>query len=253
LDLIRLERAEIGYRAPLLPPLDIAVHAGQRLAVLGPNGSGKSTLLKSLIGLLPLLGGRRVVREAAPLRVGYVPQAHRADPVFPLSSLDVVLQGRYGRIGLWRRPSAHDRRFAQRQLERVGLADRAGVPFRALSGGQRQRVLLARALCGEPELLALDEFTSELDPAAGAALLAEVAQLAKEGAASVMFVTHEVGAAAQWATEVALLDARKGLFESGPAAALLTSERMSALYGQRMQLERNGLRTAVFVDTADEP
>jgi ABC-type Mn2+/Zn2+ transport system ATPase subunit len=249
-ELIRLERAEIGYRQPLLPPLDLAVHVGLKMAVLGPNGGGKSTLLKTLIGLLPPLSGRRMFPSGSPPRIGYVPQAHRADPVYPLSALEVVLQGRYGRIGLFRFPRPADRRFAQTQLDRVGLGDKAGVPFRALSGGQRQRVLLARALCGEPALLVLDEFTSDLDPAASTALLEEVSRLADEMKVSVIFVTHEVVAAASHASEVAIVDSRKGVFEFGATETLLTSERLSRLYGQQMKLERQNGRTVVFVEAS---
>jgi ABC-type Mn2+/Zn2+ transport system ATPase subunit len=249
-ELIRLERAEIGYRQPLLPPIDMAVHRGLKLAVVGPNGGGKSTLLKTLIGLLPLLSGRRVFPTGAAPRIGYVPQAHRADPVYPLSALEVVLQGRYGRIGLFRFPGKADRQFALTQLERVGLADKAPIPFRALSGGQRQRVLLARALCGEPALLVLDEFTSDLDPAASTALLEEVSRLADEMQVSVIFVTHEVVAAASHSSEVAMVDARRGVFESGPTESLLTSERLSRLYGQRMEVQRQNGRTVVFVEAS---
>lgn len=248
LELIRLEQAQIGYHRPLLPPLDLAVHVGERLAVLGPNGSGKTTLLRSLLGLVPLLGGTLWHRTPKP-RVGYVPQAHRADPVYPLTALEVVLQGRYGRIGIGRRPKTEDRDRAKHRLAQVGLGDREKTPFRSLSGGQRQRVLLARALCGDPELLVLDEFTSELDPAGSAALLSEVAQLAEQERVSVMFVTHEISAAAQWSTEVALVDARQQVFDNGPRDTLLTSERLSRLYQQDIHLERQGQRTVVFVSS----
>jgi ABC-type Mn2+/Zn2+ transport system ATPase subunit len=248
-ELIRLERAEIGYRAPLLAPLDLTVHRGQRLAVLGPNGGGKSTLLRTLIGLLPPLSGRRVYPSGSKPRIGYVPQTYRADPVYPLSAAEVVLQGRFGRIGLLRFPGRSDRAIALEKLERVGLADKAADPFRALSGGQRQRVLLARALCGEPELLVLDEFTSDLDPAASAQLLAEVSRLASEMAVSVIFVTHEIGAAVGHASEVAMVDARRAVFEFGPAADMLTSERLSRLYGQHVELRRTEGKVSVFVET----
>ena len=249
LDLIRLERAEIGYRRPLLPPIDLAIRRGQRVAMLGPNGGGKTTLLLSLLGLLPLLGGRRALGDGHPPRIGYVPQAHRADPVYPLTAHQVTLQGRYGRIGLFRRPRASDRQAALTCLAQVGLGERATQTFRSLSGGQRQRTLLARALCAEPDLLALDEFTSELDPAGATALLAQVSQLASSGKTTVVFVTHEVGAAAQWSTHVALVDAYQQLFETGPSNELLTTERLSRLYQQRVQLERRGDRTVVFVET----
>lgn len=252
MDLIRLEKAEIGYRKPLLAPIDLAVHPGQRLAVLGPNGGGKSTLLKTLLGLIPPLTGKRILRSGNPPRIGYVPQAHRADPVYPLTALEVVLQGRYGRVGLGRRPSAKDRELARARLAQVGLADQEKQTFRSLSGGQRQRTLLARALCGEPEVLVLDEFTSELDPAGTAALLAEVARLAEAEGASVVFVTHEIAAAARWSTEVAMVDLHQRMFETGPTAELLTSARLSKLYQQDIHVELRGDRTVVFVETGAE-
>jgi manganese/iron transport system ATP-binding protein len=93
-ELLRLEKASIGYQRPLLPPVDLSIHTGDRLAILGPNGAGKSTLVKSLLGLIPLLGGKRVFFGPRPPRVGYVPQAHRLDPIYPLTVRQVVLQGR---------------------------------------------------------------------------------------------------------------------------------------------------------------
>lgn len=247
-ELIRLEKAEIGYRKPLLAPFDLSVRAGERLAIIGPNGGGKSTLLKTVLGLVPLLSGNRVLRAPAP-RIGYVPQAHRADPVFPLSVFEVTLQGRYKQIGIGRRPGAKDRQAAMRRLEQVGLAAAAKQPFRSLSGGQRQRTLLARALCAEPELLVLDEFTSELDPAGTAALLAEVARLASAEQVSVLFVTHEISAAAQWSTHAALVDSHQRIFETGPSMDVLTGARLSRLYQQKIELERRGDRYVVFVES----
>jgi manganese/iron transport system ATP-binding protein len=251
-ELVRLDRAVLGYRTPVLGPLDAKVLAGERWAVLGPNGGGKTTFLKALSGLIPLLAGSRTVAGGPRARLGYVPQAHRTDPVYPLSVLEVTLQGRLGVLGLWKRPGARDRDLARELLKKVGLEGRESFPFRALSGGQRQRVLLARALCGEPNLLFLDEFTSELDPAGTAALLGEVTRLTREASVSVVFITHEVSSAAAHATHVALVDGRRSLFETGPVDALLTGDQLTRLYGQRMQVERRNGRTIVHVESAVE-
>ncbi len=235
-ELLRLEKAVIGHGRPLIGPIDLPVRKGERLSVLGPNGGGKTTLVKALVGLLPLLSGRRVVGDGRKVRIGYVPQAHRADPVYPLSALQVVLMGRYGLIGAGRRVRASDREAAARELSRVGLGGLEGALFRALSGGQRQRVLLARALVGE------------LDPAATAGLLDEVSHLAADSGVSVVFVTHEIAAAATHATHLALVDSHRGMFETGPTQQLLTSEKMSALYNRPMRIEQQGDRTVVFVE-----
>src|SRR5260370_9110568 len=108
LELIRLERAVLGYRVRLRPPLDLAVRAGTTLGVLGPNGAGKTALLKSLLGLLPLIEGRRVLPLGRPPRVGYVPQRDRLDMSWPLTVLDVVLMGRVPLVGPVKPYSAKD-------------------------------------------------------------------------------------------------------------------------------------------------
>ena len=113
MELIRLEGAVIGYRTPLLPPLDLAVRAGSTLGVLGPNGAGKTALLKSLLGLLPLLGGKRVLPLGRTPRVGYVPQRDRLEMSWPLRVLDVVLMGRARLIGPVKRYSAKDKDAAR--------------------------------------------------------------------------------------------------------------------------------------------
>jgi manganese/iron transport system ATP-binding protein len=249
MELIRLEQALIGYGRPLLAPVSLTVSTGDRLAVLGPNGAGKSTLLRSLCGLQPLLGGRRVFPGGRAPRVGYVRQAHHSDPLYPLSTLDVVVQGRYGRIGAGRFVSRRDRDLALEQLARVGLSHVAHQRFDSLSGGQRQRALVARALAGEPELLVLDEVTSDLDPAAAAALLAEVSRLVAATQVAVVFVTHEVADAAAHATTVAMLDTRTGQFAAGPRGELLTEDRLTRLYGRPVHLEVRGGRVVVFVES----
>lgn len=252
MELIRLENAAIGYDQALLTGIDLSIAQGERLAILGPNGAGKSTLVKSLIGLIPLRAGRRVLGAEKPLRIGYVPQAHRADTVFPLRTEEVVLQGRLGRLRLGRPLQAVDRKMALAQLDRIGLRDKAQHLFRSLSGGQRQRVLLARALCGEPELLVLDEFTSDMDPAASAALLSEVSQLAQNTGVSVVFVTHEISAAASHATQVAIMDARRQHYRVGPANLMLQDDRLSELYGQKVHIERRDGRITVFIESGGE-
>ncbi|HEY3452148.1 MAG TPA: ABC transporter ATP-binding protein [Myxococcales bacterium] len=252
MELITLRGVLIGYGQALLPPLDLVIGGGDRLGILGPNGAGKSTLLRTLIGLVEPLGGRIEYPAGHRPRIGYVPQSSRHDPAFPLSALEVVVMGRYPRLGLGRRPGKADRAAAQRQLELVGLGAQAGTPFRDLSGGQRQRTLVARALVGEPELLVLDEPTSEMDLAAIHDLLHLVDRLAGELKASVLFVSHQISTAAAFASSIVLMNQRTQLFRSGPALELLTSQNLSQLYGRPIEVRREGDRTLVWMASAEE-
>jgi manganese/iron transport system ATP-binding protein len=247
LDLVRLERAVIGYRTPLLPPLDLVLRAGETLGVLGPNGAGKTALLKSLLGLIPLLGGKRILPSGRMPRVGYVPQRDRLDVSWPLTVLDVVLMGRTGLIGLLRRPGARDRESCRLALSELVVGDLADRPLFALSGGQHQRVLIARALAAEPELLVLDEPTSAMDPAAERVLLELVQKLKTAHNLSVVLVTHQLTAVAGFATDVALIDRERQVLEVGAAAEMLTGERLGKLYGRSVTVAEVGGQTAVVI------
>ncbi|HEV3011784.1 MAG TPA: metal ABC transporter ATP-binding protein, partial [Actinomycetota bacterium] len=146
-----LRQATVAYeRDPVVEGVDGEVAAGQSVALIGPNGAGKSTLIRAVLGLVPLTGGTIQVLgrspSAARRQVAYVPQADTLDAEFPVSALQVVLMGRYPRVGWVRRPGPADRQAAAKALAEVGLAERASARFGTLSGGQRQRVLLARAI-----------------------------------------------------------------------------------------------------------
>src|SRR5690606_33518884 len=111
------------------------------LGIIGPNGAGKSTLIKACMGLLPVAGGwTRVFGKPlrdTPGRVGYVPQRESVDWDFPVSVLDVVLMGRYGRLGIGRRPGKADREAARACLDKVQLLPFANRQISNLSGGQQ--------------------------------------------------------------------------------------------------------------------
>lgn len=247
LDLVRLERAAIGYRTPLLPPLDLAVRAGSTLGVLGPNGAGKTALLKSLLGLIPLLGGRRVLPDGRAPRIGYVPQRDRLDQSWPLSVLDVVLMGRTRLLGPLRWPRAKDRAACRAVMAEIGIADLADRPLHALSGGQHQKVLIARAIAAEPELLVLDEPTSAMDPAAERVFLELVERLKSAHQLSVVLVTHQLTAISGFATDVALVDRERQLFEVGPAQEMINPERLGRLYGREVRVAKVGDQIAVVI------
>ena len=230
MELVRLERAVIGYRTPLLPPLDLSVRAGTTLGVLGPNGAGKTALLKSLLGLLSLIAGRRVLPLGRSPRVGYVPQRDRLDMSWPLSVLDVVLMGRARLVGPIKRYSARDRKGACDALDEIGIGDLADRPLFALSGGQHQKVLIARAIAAERMLLEL------------------VQRLKSAHNLSVVLVTHQLTAVAGFATEVALVDRERGMFEVGSAAEMIDPQRLGRLYGREVRVTQVDGHPAVVIE-----
>jgi manganese/iron transport system ATP-binding protein len=173
---------------------------GVLVGVLGPNGAGKTTLLRALLGTVPATGTVRLGGRAA-----HVPQLGDAQAAFPVDALGVVLMGRYPRLGWWRRPGADDRRRAFALLDRVGLADRARVPFGALSGGQRQRALVARALAQDGDVLLLDEPLTGIDAPSQEAVLDVLREQADAGRTVVM-TTHDLAQAARSCDELLLLN-----------------------------------------------
>jgi ABC-type Mn2+/Zn2+ transport system ATPase subunit len=254
MSLVELRDVVIGYRQdrPLSPPIRFAVEEGDSVAILGPNGAGKSTLLRTLLGALPPLAGSLAYPGPTRPRVGYVPQGHRLDLAYPLDAAQVVLMGRSGRVRLGRRFGPSDRQAALAQLRAVGLAGVAHQPFRSLSGGQRQRVLVARALVDEPQLLVLDEPTSEMDPAAEHALLSLVSDLVTARGVAVLFVTHQISAAAGFSRHVMLLDGARASLEAGPTDEYVSSERMTRLYGRPVEVRREQGRTLVWLSSGGD-
>jgi zinc transport system ATP-binding protein len=219
----------------VLDEVSLTVPPGSFLALLGPNGAGKTTLLRVILGLVrPITGTVRVFGkqpwelDGERRRIGYVPQVLSVDVNFPVRADEVVLMGRYGRIGMLHRPSLEDRAAADRAMERVGIADLAGRPIARLSGGQRQRVFLARALANEPDLLLLDEPTTGVDVAAGESLYELLRQLHQAGM-TILVVSHDVGVVASYVDSVACMNRR--LVAHGRPAEVLGSEELAQMYG----------------------
>lgn len=188
-------RVTLGGR-PIVRGVDLAVPAGQVIALLGANGSGKSTLVRSLLGVVPLSGGDvRLLGEplgrAVPWqRVGYVPQRMAAAGGVPSTALEVVVSGL-----LWGRrlrPPHDGRARATAALEELGVGDLRDRPVQEMSGGQQQRVLIARALVRRPELLVLDEPTSGVDLPTQEAFVRTLTALHDAGT-TVVVILHEIG------------------------------------------------------------
>jgi iron complex transport system ATP-binding protein len=239
--------------------VDLEVRPGEVMCLLGPNGSGKTTLFKTMLGLLPAQAGEvrldgRVLaalpRSAVARRVAYVPQAHSAQ--FPFSVLDMVVMGRTAHLGPFASPSEGDRRKAAAALATLGIADLAGAEYTRISGGQRQLALIARSLAQEAPAIVMDEPTASLDFGNQVLLLAEVRRLASRGLAIVLS-THDPDHAFSVASRVALLDGGR-LVARGTPHEVLTPERLRAVYGVRVAVERlTGGQTVCVPDYVADP
>jgi zinc transport system ATP-binding protein len=212
---------------PALEEINLEIEAGKYVGVLGPNGAGKSTLLKVILGLIaPTRGQVRVFGEAPQkLRrrgevVGYLPQRPLGNPHFPVSVLDVVLMGRYGRVGLLRRPGSQDLEIARKNLERVGIPHLAERAIGEISGGEQQRVFIARALGVEPRLLVLDEPTISLDACAQDDVFELVHRLKEELNLTVLMVSHDIGGVARHVDDIVCINRRIHVHQAPPIGRL---------------------------------
>ena len=239
-DLIRFVGASLGYgRRRVVTGLDFAIRRGDYVAVVGANGSGKSTLLRGVLGMLRALDGR--IERARGLSFGYVPQLQTLDEFFPLTVGEVVLMGRYGRLGPLRRPSKDDWDRARAALADVDALGLENQLYAELSGGQKQRALIARTLIGEPDVLVLDEHTNDLDIGGERAIMALLDRLHDERHFAVVMVSHSLNTVANHARSIGLI--RDGRFSLAASEEVLQSEFLSQFYGLSLQVfEPNGRR-----------
>ena len=246
--LVTFDHATLGYgRNVVLRDLSFVIQEGDFLGLVGPNGSGKTTVLRALLGTHPPLAGS--VTRAPGLRFGYVPQRDQVDYDYPLTAVDVVLMGRYDRIGLGRRPSSKDRAKAMEALEQVGIPELAGEHLKNLSGGQRQRTLIARALVGEPNVLVLDEPTNGMDLVSTTQILGLVRDLHERSGLTVLMVSHALNEVANYVERIALVIASG--FRIGSTAEIMTEEVLSDIYGIPVEVEALGGHRIVIARRQD--
>lgn len=241
--LLRFENVTLGYgRRRVVEALDFAVARGDYLAIVGSNGAGKTTLLRGLLGTLAPQSGK--VSRAENLHLGYVPQLHTLDEIFPLSVLDVVLMGRFGRIGAGRRAAKADFARAREAMGEAGIFDLETRLFRELSGGQKQRALIARALANDPDLLVLDEHTNDLDIATERAIMALIERLHAERHLAVVMVSHSINVVANHARSVGIIKDGRCVF--APAETVLNEEYLQNIYGIPLRVvEVDGRRMVI--------
>ena len=225
---------------------------GTIAGLVGMNGAGKSTLFKALMGFVPVRRGRveilglPVPRALRRNLVAYVPQSEEVDWTFPVLVRDVVMMGRYGRMGFLRRPSAADRDAVADALARVEMSAFADRQIGALSGGQKKRVFLARALAQEARVVLLDEPFTGVDVATEDAIVALLQKMRDEG--RVMLVsTHNLGSVPRFCDRTVLI---KGtVLDHGPTERVFTQANLQRAFGG--VLRRYDLEGAALHDDAD--
>ncbi|MHC4995920.1 MAG: metal ABC transporter ATP-binding protein [Planctomycetota bacterium] len=225
------------HRKPVLWDVDLNVPDGKLVAIVGPNGAGKSTMLKAVLDLIPTASGRVLIYgepyQKRRRTVGYVPQRESVDWDFPISALDVVAMGRYGKIGWCRRVSAEHKQASLEALDRVGMAELAHRQISQLSGGQQQRVFLARALVQEAQLYFMDEPFAGVDAATEKAIITLLQGL-RSGGKTVVCVHHDLQTVPEYFDHVILLNMR--VIASGPVDEVFTHENLVKTYGGRLTL-----------------
>lgn len=231
---IDVEALTVAYENRIvLEEVSWRVKSASLAAVIGPNGGGKSTLLKSLVGLLPMVSGRiRILGQEpkqARRQVAYLPQAEEVDWGFPISCLEVVLQGCLIHKQWWRQPTKHDRQRALECLQMVDMSAYAHQPIGNLSGGQKQRVFIARALAQQAELIIMDEPGTGLDADAQHRLLDLFCHLQKLGH-TIVITTHDLNCLAEHFDTVLGLNHKVVLF--GPPAQVLDGATLTQLFAK---------------------
>jgi manganese transport system ATP-binding protein len=222
-----------------LDDINLTTRTGTVDALVGMNGAGKSTLFAAMMGLVPLTRGTLTVfgdtpaRARAAGRIAFMPQGDAIDPDFPLTVADVVMMGRYGKLGITRRPRAADRRAVAESLDRVQLTDLAQRSIGTLSGGQRKRALMARALAQEADVLLLDEPFAGVDQRSEHLIAGVLTQLAAEGR-SIVISTHDIASLPDRADRVILL-AQRLITVDTPTVALAPAMLARAFTANRVE------------------
>ncbi len=235
---IKIEQLSVNYdKTPVLWDINCEIPEGVLAGIIGPNGAGKSTLLKSLLGLTEPLSGRieffgqpyKKVRQ----RIAYVPQRSSVDWDFPITAFEVVLMGRYGKLGLLRWARSADKEAARRALDLVGMLPFADRQISKLSGGQQQRLFIARALLQDAEIYLMDEPFAGVDMATEKAIIALMDKLKTQGK-TLLVVHHDLSTVDNYFDWIIMLNTC--LIVSGPVSEVYLPENVIRTYGRSSAL-----------------
>lgn len=227
---LEAEELNVNYeKVSVLWDLSFQIPTGLLVGIIGPNGAGKSTLLKAALGLLKPLSGKISLHG----KIAYVPQRESVDWDFPITAEEVVLMGRYGRLGLFGRPRKADREATALAIEQVGMEDYADRQIGELSGGQQQRLFIARAIVQMADILLLDEPFAGVDLATEKAIMELLRKLKGQGK-TILMVHHDLPSVEEYFDWVLLLNTR--LFGCGPVKEVFTRKNLARAFGKSERL-----------------
>lgn len=234
---IEVEDMTVAYdRRPVLWDVDLKIPTGSLTAIVGPNGAGKSTLLKAMLQLLPTISGsvkfyidhRLAVSKEDRKKIAYVPQSGSVDWDFPTTVLDVVLMGRYGHLGWFKRPKQEDIDLALQMIDKMGMTEFKDRQIRQLSGGQQQRVFLARALVQQADIYFMDEPFKGVDKKTEEAIIGMLKEM-KEAGKTVIVVHHDLHTVPKYFDWMTFINVRTVAY--GAVSDIFTDENIKATYG----------------------
>lgn len=241
---VKVEDLTVSYSSkPVLWDVDLQIPKGALMAIVGPNGAGKSTLIKTVLGLLkPVTGtvefsGKQYkdVRK----KIAYVPQRGSVDWNFPTTVYDVVLMGRYGHIGFFKRVRDEDRMIALDAIEKVGITHLKDRQISELSGGQQQRVFLARALAQQADIYFMDEPFQGVDVKTERAIV-DLFKALKKDNKTVIVVHHDLDSVPEYFDSVVLLN--MNIIAYGKVEDVFTDKNIKATYQSKRSLMRENER-----------
>lgn len=222
----------IYHLKPVLWDIDIDIFQSSLTAILGPNGAGKSTLIKSLIELVPKISGEIIFFDNQKYKqirkkISYVPQRNSVNWDFPTTVFDVVLMGRYGHLGWFKRPTHYDKQIALESLAKVEMMDLKDRQISELSGGQQQRIFLARALAQEGDIYLMDEPFQGVDIQTEKKIITVLKELQTKQK-TIIVIHHDLETVRQYFEHVVLLNVQK--ITSGETKTVFTSENIQKAY-----------------------
>lgn len=232
LDYIKVEDLTVAYDLkPVLWDVDISYPKGKLIAIAGPNGAGKSTLIKTMLNLLKPISGKtffngKEYREMYK-EIAYVPQKESVDWDFPTTVFDVVLMGRYGHRGWFKKITKKDRALAYEAIEKVGMSDFLKRQISELSGGQQQRVFLARALVQDANIYFMDEPFQGVDIKTEKAII-EILKSLKDDGKTVIAVHHDLDTIPEYFDWVTLINMK--VIANGPVEEVFIKENIQRTY-----------------------